>query len=91
LILSELKTLVKTDCKSPEIKTQALFLALTGLRRSDIQKLIWGEVQNVEGSGYFIRFKQKKTGGSETLPITEQAHNMLGERKQPTDRVFTLI
>jgi hypothetical protein len=45
-----------------------------------------GEVQNVE-SGYFIRFKQKKTGGSETLPITEQAHNMLGS-KQPTDRVF---
>jgi hypothetical protein len=44
-------------------------------------------VQNVE-SGYFIRFKQKKTGGSETLPITEQAHNMLGERKQPTDRVL---
>jgi integrase len=91
LTLSELNTLVKTDCKSAEIKTQALFSALTGLRRSDIQKLIWAEVQNVEGSGYLIRFKQKKTGGSETLPITEQAYNMLGERKQPTDRVFTLI
>jgi integrase len=91
LTLSELNTLVKTGCKSPEIKTQALFSALTGLRRSDIQKLIWEEVQNVEGSGYLIRFKQKKTGGSETLPITEQAYNMLGERKQPIDAVFTLI
>jgi hypothetical protein len=38
-------------------------------------------VQNV-GSGYFIRFKQKKTGGSETLPITEQAHNMLEKNSQ---------
>ena len=91
LTLEELNTLVKTDCKSPEIKTQALFSALTGLRRSDIQKLIWGEVQHVEGSGYLIRFMQKKTGGSETLPITEQAFNLLGERKQPTDNVFTLI
>jgi hypothetical protein len=34
-----------------------------------------------------LDLKQKKTGGSETLPITEQAH-MLGERKQPTDRVL---
>jgi integrase len=91
LSLEELNILAKTDCKSPEIKTQALFSALTGLRRSDIQKLIWEEVQYVKGSGYLIRFKQKKTGGSETLPITEQAFNLLGGRKQPKDAVFTLI
>ncbi len=91
LSIDELNALVKTDCKSSEIKTQALFSALTGLRRSDIQKLIWEEVQHVKGSGYLIRFKQKKTGGSETLPITEQAFNLLGERKQPKDAVFTLI
>jgi integrase len=91
LTLDELNTLVTTDCKSSEIKTQALFSALTGLRRSDIQKLIWEEVQHVKGSGYLIRFKQKKTGGSETLPITEQAFSLLGERKQPFEKVFTLI
>lgn len=91
LSLEELNTLVKTDCKSAEIKTQALFSALTGLRRSDIQKLIWEEVQHVKGSGYVIRFKQKKTGGSETLPISEQAFNLLGERKEPFEKVFTLI
>lgn len=91
LSLEELNKLVKTDCRSREIKTQALFSALTGLRRSDIQKLIWEEVQHVKGSGYLIRFKQKKTGGSETLPITEQAFNLLGERKEPKDAVFTLI
>ena len=91
LSLDELNKLVKTDCKSPEIKTQALFSALTGLRRSDIQKLKWEEVQYIKGNGYLIRFKQKKTGGSETLPITEQAFNLLGERKEPKDAVFTLI
>ncbi|WKL47626.1 site-specific integrase [Flavobacterium pectinovorum] len=91
LSLDELNKLVKTNCKSPEIKTQALFSALTGLRRSDIQKLLWGEVEYVKDSGYLIRFKQKKTGGSETLPITEQAFNLLGERKQSKDAVFTLI
>jgi integrase len=91
LTLEELNVLVKTVCQSPEIKRQALFSALTGLRRSDIQKLIWGEVQHVEGSGYLIRFMQKKTGGSETLPITEQAFSLLGERKQPFEKVFTLI
>jgi integrase len=91
LTLDELNFLAKTDCKSSEIKTQALFSALTGLRRSDIQKLIWEELQHVEGSGYLIRFKQKKTGGSETLPITEQAFSLLGERKQSFEKVFTLI
>lgn len=91
LTFEELNKLVKTPCRSSELKTQALFSALTGLRRSDIQKLIWGELQHVKGSGYFIRFMQKKTGGSETLPITEQAFNLLGERKQPADKVFTLI
>jgi integrase len=91
LTLVKLNSLVKTNCKSPEIKTQALFSALTGLRRSDIQKLIWKEVQNVENSGYLIRFKQKKTGGSETLPITDQAFSLLGERKQSLEKVFSLI
>lgn len=91
LSLEELNRLAKTKCISPEIKTQALFSALTGLRRSDIQKLVWQEVEHVKGSGYLIRFMQKKTGGSETLPISEQAFSLLGKRKQPTDNVFTLI
>jgi hypothetical protein len=35
-----------------------------------------------------LDLNKRKQGGSETLSITEQAHNMLGERKQPTDRVL---
>jgi hypothetical protein len=36
-------------------------------------------VQYVEASGHLIRFK-KENRGSETLPITEQAYGLLGER-----------
>jgi integrase len=79
---------VKTDCASPVIKRAALFSALTGMRFSDIMKLVWGEIDYSESAGYFIKFRQKKTIGVELLPISEQAFNMLGERKQPTERVF---
>jgi integrase len=88
LTIEELNKLVKTDCKNPLVKTAAIFSALTGLRFSDIQKLVWGEIEYIEGNGYFIKFQQQKTKGIEMMPISEQAYNLLGEKKQPTDRVF---
>jgi integrase len=88
LTLDELNTLVKTDCPSQVIKSAALFSALTGLRFSDIMKLVWGEIEYVDGTGYFIKFREKKTKGIEVQPISEQAYSFLGERRQPTDRVF---
>ena len=88
LTIEELNSLVKTDCKSPIIKKAALFSALTGLRFSDIQKLVWSELEYIEGNGYFIQFKQQKTKGVEMMPISEQAFSLLGERKAPTNKVF---
>jgi integrase len=88
LTLEELNKLVKTPCNNDLLKRSALFSALTGLRFSDIQKLIWGEVVNIKGQGYFLNFSQKKTKGVETLPISEQAYNLLGEPKAPTEKVF---
>jgi integrase len=88
LTIEELNKLVKTECANPLMKKAALFSALTGLRFSDINKLIWSELEYIEGNGYFIKFKQQKTKGAEMLPISEQAFNLLGERKQPTDKVF---
>ncbi|MFA6924388.1 MAG: site-specific integrase [Bacteroidales bacterium] len=88
LTLEELNQLVKTECKNPLIKRAALFSALTGLRFCDIQKLVWGELEYIEGNGYFIQFKQQKTQGVEMMPISEQAYLLLGERGQPKDRVF---
>jgi integrase len=88
LTIEELNSLVKTDCLNPVLKRAALFSALTGLRFSDIEKLVWGELEYIKGNGYFIQFKQKKTQGAEMMPISEQAFGMLGERKEPTDKVF---
>ena len=70
------------------MKTAFLFSALTGLRWSDIQKLSWAEMQHSEDIGHYIRYTQKKTKGSETLPISEQAFGFLGERGEPNERVF---
>lgn len=88
LTIEDLNNLVKTECKNPLLKQAALFSALTGLRFSDIEKLVWNELEYIENNGYFIQFKQQKTKGVEVLPISNQAFNLLGERKQPYDKVF---
>jgi integrase len=88
LTLEQLQALVNTPCSIPLLKSAALFSALTGLRFSDISKLVWSEVQYSELEGYFLQFRQKKTKGVEVLPISEQAVSLLGERKEPTEQVF---
>lgn len=88
LSIEELNELVKKPCNEPLLKRAALFSALTGLRFSDIQKLSWGEVQEVSGQGYFLNFQQQKTDGIENHPISQQAYNLLGERYEPNSKVF---
>lgn len=88
LTIEELNSLVKTECYNPLLKRAALFSALTGLRFSDIKNLVWGELEYIEGNGYFIRFKQQKTKGVEMMPISKQAYSLLGENKESTDKVF---
>lgn len=88
LTLEEVNKLAQTECTMPLLKEAALFSALTGLRFSDIEKLIWSEVQHSKESGYYIQFRQQKTKGVETLPIPEQAYKLLGERKEPNKKVF---
>lgn len=88
LTIEELNSLVKTECNNPLLKRAALFSALTGLRFSDIKNLVWGELEYIEGNGYFIQFKQQKTKGVEMMPIAEQAYSLLGERKEPAEKVF---
>jgi integrase len=95
LTLDELNSLARTECGLPILKQAALFAALTGMRFSDIQKLVWSEVQQdkeikdgKESDYFFIRFTQQKTKGVELLPISEQAYNLLGKRGFPTEAVF---
>ncbi|MBD3749340.1 MAG: site-specific integrase [Sphingobacteriales bacterium] len=88
LTYEELQAVAKAECEIPLLKTAFLFSAMTGLRWSDVQKMVWSEVQHSKEVGYYIRFRQKKTKGAETLPISEQAFGLLGERGNPEDRVF---
>ncbi len=88
LTLDELKTLAKTECKNELMKRAFIFACLTGLRFSDIQKLKWSEMQQSTELGHYIRFVQQKTKGSETLPISDEAYNLLGEKGKPADPVF---
>jgi integrase len=88
LTIEELNELVLKPCIDPILKRAALFSALSGLRFSDIQKLTWSEVEKDSGQGYFLKFKQQKTEGVETHPISEQAYNLLGEHREQFDKVF---
>ena len=85
LTIEELNKLVKTPCNNDLLKRAALFSALTGLRFSDIQKMVWGELEYIEGQGYFLNFNQKKTKGVEVLPISEQAYSFTKGSENPKD------
>lgn len=88
LTLEELQKLAATPFKYDGLRRAALFSALTGLRRSDIIKLTWNEVQRSAEQGYFIRFQQQKTKDLQTLPISDEASDLLGTRGASGEKVF---
>lgn len=89
LTLEELKKVAKTECDIPQLKTAFMFSALTGMRWSDINKLTWSEVEYSEQDNHWrVKFRQQKTKGVETLPIPNQARDLLGEKGKPEERVF---
>jgi integrase len=88
LTLDELQKVVKIECEIPILKKAFIFSCLTGLRWSDIEKLKWSEIQHSKEMGYYIRFTQKKTKGVETLPISEQAKELLGKEGKHDEKMF---
>ena len=87
LTIEELNKLAATPCEYHMLKKAAFFSALTGLRHSDIRKMTWKEL-SVEGDHYRINFTQRKTGGVEYMPISEQAYLICGEPAEPDRLVF---
>jgi integrase len=83
----ELQQLVHAECTNEVLKKAGLFSAMTGLRFSDIQKLVWSEIQ-LSNDGYEIRFRQKKTKQAQTLPLSDTANRLLGERGLRSDHIF---
>ncbi len=97
LTMEEITRLEKTECRYPVLKRAFLFSCLTGLRKSDIERLTWSDVGKFEkynDKGEIekftrITFRQKKTGGQEYLDINPLADQFLGKRGNNEDRVFS--
>ena len=87
LTIDEVRLLAQTDCEYPRIKDAFLFSCMTGLRRSDILRLTWGDIHK-QGDFTRIIFRQKKTEGQEYLDITPQAATLMGEPKGINDHIF---
>lgn len=89
LTFEELQKAAKAECDIPQLKTAFLFSALTGIRWSDINQLLWKDVQySQQGKHWFVRFRQQKTKGAETLPISKQARELLGDKTSESERIF---
>ncbi|HEX9980144.1 MAG TPA: site-specific integrase [Flavobacterium sp.] len=85
----ELQLAAKAECEIPQLKVAFLFSALTGIRWSDINNLTWNDLQYSESiKHWFVRFRQQKTKGVETLPISDQARGLLGETGDKNERIF---
>lgn len=82
----ELIKLALTPCDSECLRRASLFSCLTGLRFSDILNLNWSNVQEIAGIGTCIVIKTQKTKTTATLPLCEDAIELIGERK--TGKVF---
>lgn len=87
LTIDEVRLLAQTDCEYPRIKDAFLFSCMTGLRRSDILRLTWGDIHK-QGDFTRIIFRQKKTEGQEYLDITPQAAQLMGDPKGINDPIF---
>ena len=87
LTIDEVRLLAQTECEYPRIKDAFLFSCLTGLRRSDILRLTWGDIHR-QGDFTRIIFRQKKTEGQEYLDITPQAAQLMGDPKGINDPIF---
>lgn len=91
LTQEELQILVHTECENQILKNAFLFSALTGLRWSDVQKLVWGQLMYSENEGHYLRFTQQKTKRAETLHIPEQVLLLLGERRDSEEKLFPYL
>ena len=89
LTLDEVRRLAATPCKHEGLRRAFLFSCLTGLRKSDVLALRWGDVTEQDGMTRII-FRQKKTRRQEYLDITPNAVAYMGERKGAEDRVFVV-
>lgn len=88
MTLEETRRLFATPCPSVLVRRISMFSVLTGVRYSDIAKLTWSELHYIEGDGHYIIFRQKKTEGTASIPISDEAFELLGKRRGENEKVF---
>ena len=88
LTFEEVQAIARAECPDPVLKQAALFSAFTGLRFGDIRDLKWSEVRHSKEHGNFLRFTVNKPNRPETLFISDQARQMMGEERESEERVF---
>lgn len=81
LTLPELRRMANTPCKDEVAKRAFLFSCLTGMRKSDVERLTWEEVAERDGGTARITFRQKKTGGLLYHDISREAREFMGARQ----------
>ncbi len=86
----EIQRLIDTPFEKEFLKRAFLFSCFTGLRYSDVKKIIW---RNVETD--FISFVSKKTKQPERLPLNAYAKQILSEQKgkviDPDANIFPML
>jgi Site-specific recombinase XerD len=80
LTAEELGRLANTPCEIPVLKAASLFACLTGLRISDILQLEWKDIVPASDGGYCMRIRTEKTSTETTLPLSDEAMELCGER-----------
>ena len=81
LTLDELDVLSRTKCPNKMVKAAFMFASFTGLRLSDVELLRWEKIVTENGQ-CFMKFKQKKTGQFEKMPLCAQAVETLQSVQQ---------
>ena len=79
LTIDEVKSLMATDCKYPEIKRAFLFGCFTGLRISDIRKLSWDNISKRK-EGSFLKITMQKTREALAMKLNKQAVALLADK-----------
>jgi integrase len=87
LEMNEVQKLMEMECKSDVLKRACLFSVFTGLRFSDVQKMVWSEIQKNDNQ-FVLKYRQQKTKGFEILPLPEIALKLCGERQDDPSPIF---
>ena len=88
LTIEELNLLAKAECESPLLKKIVLFSALTGMPYKEMENLKWEQTEVSESFGIRIKMRRQKSDKPLYTYISKDAYNLLGERKEPKDKVF---